>query len=108
MKEIIRVENLSKAYRVGHKEQSSDTLFGQIASIVKSPLRNLKNLRSLTRFNGQEDPTVYWALKDINFSVKEGEVLGIIGHNGAGKSTLLKIVSRITETNPGHEGNSIH
>lgn len=101
MKEVIRVENLSKAYRVGQKEQSHDTLFGQIADIITSPVRNFKNLRSLTKFNGKDDPTVHWALKDINFTVHEGEVLGIIGHNGAGKSTLLKILSRVTEPTSG-------
>ncbi|MAT55367.1 MAG: hypothetical protein CMN32_12885 [Saprospirales bacterium] len=101
MKEIIRVENLSKAYRIGLKQQSHDTLFGKVADMVKAPLRNLKNLRSLTRFDGAEDPTVHWALKDIDFTVNEGEVLGIIGHNGAGKSTLLKILSRVTEPTTG-------
>ncbi|MFN4299849.1 MAG: ATP-binding cassette domain-containing protein [Thermaurantimonas sp.] len=96
MKEVIRVENLSKAYRVGSKEQSHDTLFGQIIDIVKSPIRNLRNLRSLTRFNGEDDSSVHWALKDINFSEQKGEVLGIIGHNGAGESTFLKFLSYVT------------
>ncbi|GAA0880885.1 hypothetical protein GCM10009119_38550 [Algoriphagus jejuensis] len=50
---------------------------------------------------GKEDESVFWALKDINFEVKEGEVLGVIGKNGAGKSTLLKILSQITDPTAG-------
>ncbi len=97
----IKVENISKAYRIGLKEQRHDTLGAAMAAWVRSPLRNFKKLKSLSNFNNHDDADIFWALRDISFEVRKGEVLGIIGKNGAGKSTLLKILSRITEPTSG-------
>ena len=100
----IRVENLSKRYRIGLKEDTQDSLGGAIGRFLTRPISNLRRLRRLTKFsdNGQDPDDVIWAVKDVSFEVKVGEVVGIIGRNGAGKSTLLKILSRITEPTEGY------
>jgi lipopolysaccharide transport system ATP-binding protein len=94
MKPIIRVENLSKQYRIGARQASYATLRETLSGAIRAPLKRLRG-------NGRSQDSTIWALKDVSFEVMPGEVIGIIGRNGAGKSTLLKILSRITEPTSG-------
>src|ERR1043165_3753413 len=89
MKPIVTVEHLSKQYWLGARQESYSTLRDSLAGFYRAPLKRLRGGRAA----GGE---TIWALRDVNFEVEPGEVVGIIGRNGAGKSRLLKILSRIT------------
>ncbi len=94
MKPIIRVEGLSKQYRIGQAVDTHATFRDAILKTIRAPFRRPGR-------DGDSTRDTIWALRDVSFEVAPGEVLGIIGRNGAGKSTLLKILSRITEPTTG-------
>lgn len=92
MKPVIEVTDISKSYQISHQSKASyDTIKDDFAKLIKKPFGG----------GSQNEQETFWALKDINFQVNQGETFGIVGKNGSGKSTLLKILSRIVDPTTG-------
>lgn len=93
MATMIEVDHIGKQYRLGGQDGRYRSLRENLMRILSHPLQALVG-------QSGDDPD-FWALRDVSFSVDEGEVVGIIGRNGAGKSTLLKLLARITRPTEG-------
>lgn len=98
MPDAIKIENLSKKYIIGHQAKESYTTFRDViaASAKNFGTNALATLTGKKPKNQRPYTEEFWALKNIDLNIEQGDRVGIIGRNGAGKSTLLKILSRVT------------
>ena len=98
----IRAEGLGKKYIIGHQSAERgatlrDTIVRGVSEFARMGKAMLRGQQIVTGDELEE----FWALRDLDFEIKRGDVVGVIGRNGAGKSTLLKVLSRITEPTEG-------
>src|SRR3989338_4271235 len=98
-KPAIEIKNIGKKYNIKHQGGGYVTLREVIMETVKSPIKSLKS--KIKQVIGKDQKEEFWALDNVSFNVKRGEIIGIIGPNGAGKSTLLKVLSQITPPTTG-------
>lgn len=101
----IKIENLSKSYRLGGVPVVSNNIREDAVRIAKGLFNKTKNQPLIDTASHKKDDRLprghFWALKDVNLTINQGDVVGLIGFNGSGKSTMLKIISRITEPSYG-------
>jgi lipopolysaccharide transport system ATP-binding protein len=98
----IRAEGLGKEYRIGSIQERNRTFREVLTDTFSSPVKRAARLLRGQAYGAAGLSEAIWALRDVSFEIKHGEVVGIIGRNGAGKSTLLKVLSRITEPTEGY------